>query len=77
MGISNSYVTKIESGVRRYDQQLLEAAAKVLKCHAADLIVRDPTDPDGIWTIWDQLGAQERRQLVEIAKTFLAAKERA
>lgn len=70
IGITKSYVTKIEKGSRRYDQPFLEAAATVLRCEPADLIVRDPTDPEGIWSVWDSLAPVERAQVVEIAKTF-------
>jgi hypothetical protein len=32
--------------------------------------MRDPTDPEGIWSIWDQAKAAQRRTIVEIAKTI-------
>lgn len=70
IGINRAYLSKIESGKRRYDQPFLEAAAEVLQCEPADLIIRDPSDPDGIWSIWDQLRPVERSQVVEIAKTL-------
>lgn len=70
IGIAESYVSKIESGKRRYDQPFLEAAAEALNCDTADLIMRDPSDPEGIWSIWDQLKPAERNQVVEIAKTL-------
>lgn len=70
IGMNRAYLSKIESGKRRYDQPFLEAAAEVLRCEPADLIMRDPTDPDGIWSIWEQLRPVERAQVVEIAKTL-------
>jgi transcriptional regulator with XRE-family HTH domain len=70
IGIDRSYLSNIETGRRRYDQPFLEAAADALRCAPADLIMRDPTDPEGIWSIWDQLAPVERRQIVEIAKTI-------
>ena len=70
IGVTKSYVSKIESGKRRYDQPFLEAAAEVLQGAPADLIVRDPRDPDGIWSVWDALDKTQRSQVVEIAKTF-------
>jgi transcriptional regulator with XRE-family HTH domain len=70
IGINRAYLSKIESGKRRYDQPFLEAAAEVLNCEPADLIIRDPSDPDGIWSIWDQLKPVEKSQVVEIAKTI-------
>lgn len=70
IGIDRSYLSKIESGAKRYDQPFLEAAAEVLQCAPADLIIRDPRDPDGIWSIWDALAPAQRTQVVEIAKTL-------
>jgi transcriptional regulator with XRE-family HTH domain len=70
VGIDRGYLSKIESGKRRYDQPFLEAAAVVLQCEPADLIMRNPADPEGIWSIWDGLTAPQRVQLVEIGKTI-------
>lgn len=70
IGITKSYVSKIEAGKKRYDQPFIEAAAVVLSCEPVDLIVRDPSDPDGIWSIWDTLKPTQRAQVVEIAKTI-------
>lgn len=70
IGVTKSYVSKVEAGKRRYDQPFLEAASEVLRCEPADLLVRDPMDPEGLWSIWDQLAPVQRRQVVEIAKTL-------
>lgn len=70
IGITKSYLSKIESGARRYDQPFLEAAASVLNVEIPDLLIRDPSDPAGLWSIYDQLSPQERVQVVEIAKTL-------
>jgi len=70
VGIDKSYLSKIENGQRRYDQPFLETVAEILQCAPADLIIRDPTDPEGIWSIWETLRPVERAQLVEIGKTL-------
>lgn len=70
IGIDKSYLSKIETGKRRYDQQFLEAAADALRCEPGDLIVRNPLDVDGVWSIWDQLEPTQRRQWIEIGKTI-------
>lgn len=70
IGINRAYLSKIEGGKRRYDQPFIEAAAEVLRCEPADLLVRDPLDPEGIWSIWDTLAPTQRQQVVEIAKTL-------
>lgn len=68
--ISKGYLSKIESGKRRYDQQFLEAAAEALQCAVPDLLIRDPSDPEGIWSVWDSLPPTQRTQAVEIIKTL-------
>lgn len=73
IGITKSYLSKIENFKKRYDQPFLEAAAEVIGCEPADLIMRDPSDPEGIWSIWDTLAPTERAQVVAIAKTFRKA----
>lgn len=70
IGINRAYLSKIESGKRRYDQPFMEAAAEVLRCNVADLIVRNPTATESIWSIWDALSPVQRDQLVEIGKTL-------
>lgn len=69
-GLSKPYISQLESGARQYTQELLEMFAEALSCAPADLIIRNPADPSGIWSIWDDLQPAERRQVVEIAKTI-------
>jgi transcriptional regulator with XRE-family HTH domain len=71
IGKERSYVSRIENGRRRYDEQFLEATALALNCSIVDLIARDPVDPEGLWAIYDRLSPKHRRQLVEMAKIFL------
>ncbi|MBI1359848.1 MAG: helix-turn-helix domain-containing protein [Alphaproteobacteria bacterium] len=60
IGVNRSYVSAIESGARQYNQQFLEAAAEALGLDPADLIVRNPADPNGYWTVWDGIPPGER-----------------
>jgi transcriptional regulator with XRE-family HTH domain len=67
---SKGYISDLERGKRPYNQVLLEALADALQCSPPDLLMRDPTQADGIWSIWDTLSAPEQKQVVEIAKTI-------
>ena len=71
MGIARSYVSHVEGGKRRYDQLFLEAASEALGCTPADLIMRDPTQQGSIWSIWDQIPAQQREQAARVLETFV------
>lgn len=70
IGIARSYLTKIERGDRRWDQHFLEAAAYALRCEPVDLLVRDPTDPEGLWSIYDSLTPPERIRAVAVIKAM-------
>ena len=72
IGIARSYLTKIERGTRRYDQPFLEAAAEALRCEPGDIIMRDPSDADGIWSVWDTLNPLERQQAVAVIRAIRA-----
>lgn len=74
MGMARSYLSLIESGQRRYDQPFLEAAAEALNCSPADLIMRNPTDPDGLWSIYDGLTAPQRKQAVQLLRVLIGGK---
>ncbi len=68
--ISEGQLSRIERGETPYSQDILEALAAVLRCEPADLIMRDPTQPDAIWSLLDTLKPGERLQAVEIIKAL-------
>lgn len=70
VGINQGNLSKIEKGIRKYDQEFLEKAADVLGCDPADLLQRDPGASEAIWDLWDKMQPNQREQLVEIAKTL-------
>jgi transcriptional regulator with XRE-family HTH domain len=69
-GLSKPFISQLERGDRGYTQDTLELFAEALQCAPSDLLMRDPSDPEGLWTVYDQLRPVERVQLVEIAKTI-------
>jgi transcriptional regulator with XRE-family HTH domain len=74
MGVTRGYVSQVETGLRRYDQHFLEAAADALSCEPADLIMRDPTKPSAIWSIWDRIPPTQREQAARVLETFVVKK---
>lgn len=64
-------LSKVERGLLPYNQEMLERLAEALGTDAASLLIRDPSDPDGIWSIWDQAKPGERRQIAEVAKALV------
>lgn len=73
MEMSDGQLSRIERGEQPYSQDLLEAVADVLNCAPADLLMRDPSKPDGIWSIWDTLKPVEQAQAVEVIKALKRA----
>jgi transcriptional regulator with XRE-family HTH domain len=69
LNMTQSHLSMLENGKRGYTQETLEAVADALQTDVASLLMRDPTDPDAIWSIWDNAKEGERRLIVDIAKT--------
>jgi transcriptional regulator with XRE-family HTH domain len=53
-GTTRTSVSRRERGQVSYSQDYLESLSDVLLTNAAALIMRDPNNPEGIWSIWDQ-----------------------
>lgn len=70
IGVTQGLISHLENNRTNYTRELLEALADGLGCEPADLLMRDPTDPEAPWSIWDTLPPLQRRQVVEIMKTL-------
>jgi transcriptional regulator with XRE-family HTH domain len=70
VGTTHATLSRIERGKLPYNQGQLEALAEALNCAPADLIMRDPTAPDAIWSIWEQVPVPEREQAARVLQTF-------
>lgn len=71
--MSPATVSMLERGETPYNQGVLEAVADALMCEPVDLLIRNPSDPDGIWSIWDQLAPVERQQAVSVIRALKKA----
>lgn len=70
--ITHASLSRIERGLQPYSQPILEAlAAELTAGDVASLLIRNPNDPEGIWSIWDQAKPGQRLTIIEIAKTVL------
>jgi len=68
--ISAAQLSRIERGEQGYSQDLLEALARVLNADVPDLLMRDPTNLNGIWSIWDNASTVERHQAEAFIETL-------
>lgn len=71
-GMTHASLSRIERGLQPYSQPILEAIADELTGgDTASLLMRDPSDPEGIWSVWDRARPGQRRIIVDIAKTVI------
>lgn len=75
--MDKSNLSKIERGLLPYNQELLERLADALMTDPASLLMRDPTDEQAIWSLWDRASQTERRQLERVATALIGEKKRA
>lgn len=67
---THATLSRVERGRQDYTQGLLEALAEALSCDPEDLLMRDPTDPEGIWSVWDTVEPVQKKQAIRVLKTF-------
>ena len=75
--MDKSNLSKVERAILPYNQEMLERLADALRTDPASLIMRDPSRPDAIWSIWDQASPGERAQIESVAAALLSAKRSA
>lgn len=68
--MTSSFLSMLERGQRGYTQETMEAIAYALQTDVASLLMRDPSDENAVWSIWEQAKPAERKMIVDIAKTI-------
>jgi transcriptional regulator with XRE-family HTH domain len=69
--ISHGQLSRIERGLQPYNQELLERLAELYMCEPVDLLMRDPSEPTNIWSLWDHAKPGEKRQIEAVAEALL------
>src|SRR5689334_14704681 len=64
-------VSRVESGRQPYTQDYLEALASALQTDPASLLMRDPTDPEAMWSIWENAKQGQRKKIVAMARSIV------
>lgn len=64
-------ISRIESGTQPYTQDVLEALAEALMTDPASLIMRNPDEPEAMWSIWDQAKEGERALIEQLARSVV------
>ncbi len=69
--MSQPQLGRIERGDSPYNQDLLEALSELYGCTVADLLMRDPSDPTAIWSVWDNAKPGEKRLIAAAAEAIV------
>ena len=70
ISMTHATLSRVERGKLPYNQNLLEILSELYQTDRASLIMRDPSDSEGMWSIWEQLKPTERVQAVEVIKAL-------
>jgi transcriptional regulator with XRE-family HTH domain len=65
--MTHGQLSRIERGLQPYNQELLEKLAELYRCDVVDLLIRNPAEPESIWSIWDRARPGERQQITNVA----------
>ena len=77
LDITKGALSNIETGKSGYTEPMLKALSYALNCDPADLIMRDPTKEDAIWSVWDQVPSVENPRVIRLIKEFAIPKTKA
>jgi transcriptional regulator with XRE-family HTH domain len=67
VGLSHAQLGRIERRLQKYNQALLEALAELYGTDPASLIIRDPTQPNAMWSLWDQAKEGQKQEIEQYA----------
>ena len=71
IGLSHSTLSRIENFKLPYNEALLDVLREVYGApDNASLIMRNPEDPEGIWTIYDQIAPEQRTVALKVLQGF-------
>ena len=70
IGLHFTTLARIEKFQIPYNEALLEVLAEVYGTDPASLIMRNPADPDGLWSIYDQIPAADRPTALRVLQGF-------
>lgn len=73
--ITGASLSRIERGLQPYNQEILERLADALMTDAASLLIRDPSDPEAMWSLWDRAKPGQRAQIRTVAEALIEAKD--
>lgn len=73
VSITKTSLSRIEKGKQPYSQPILEALADVLETDPASLLMRDPTQGEAIWSLWDRIEVPKQGDARRILEALAGA----
>jgi transcriptional regulator with XRE-family HTH domain len=71
LGTSKASISRIEAGQQAYTQDFLEACADALRTDPASLLMRNPTDEEAVWSLWDKAKVGDRKMIENIVRSVI------
>ena len=68
---SKASISRIEAGQQAYTQDFLEACADALRTDPASLLMRNPTDEEAVWSLWDKAKVGDRKMIENIVRSVI------
>lgn len=72
--ISHASLSRIEKGEQPYTQPVLKALAEALGTDEGSLIMRDPSQEQALYSIWDQIPASKRGAAMDMLEGLKKSK---
>ena len=73
--MDKSNLSKVERGILPYNQEMLERLADALMTDPASLLMRDPSNPEAIWSLWERALPGERRQIEAMVESLIKVRK--
>lgn len=68
LDMTHASLSRIERGLQPYSQPILEALADLYGTDVPNLLMRDPSNPDAMWSIWEQAQDGQREKIEAYAQ---------
>lgn len=73
IGMKPSALSYLERGQSAYTQGTLELIAEALGTDPASLIMRNPSDDEAIWSLWEEASTAEKQRISEVVRVLRKA----
>lgn len=70
-GLTHASLSRIERGKQPYKQPQLEALAEIYGTDPGSLLMRNPLNPDAIWSLWDQARPAQKPVILEVVRSIV------